>query len=230
MAGLKITPARATRLFVPPPTALAVCEILYTSKDCSSFRLQLLEPSLGIMSSLAPATLPLHSAQPEWFAESRVSTSGHFRAQMLFQQDETRSNTWEQDCKASQAPKGLNTRGHQRSCWLKHFALCLLGWFANRVVPWGQTSITSLDKNHLKLLLDDWKEKRVDFTSHPRSFFVPLMDRWPTIDHVPHHTNQGVKNGVSHYQPRFQVKPLWDLASHHHVTYWDQLRQDVSGR
>lgn len=177
MAGLKITPARAPRLFVPPPTALAVCEILYTSKDCSSFRLQLLEPPLGIMSSLAPATLPLHSVQPEWFAESGVSTSGHFRAQMLFQQAETRSNTWEQDCKASQ---GLNMWGHQRSCWLKHFALCLLGWltdwFANRVVPWGQTSVTSLDKKTFKASLRRLERKASGlqvcwglFTTHPEA-------------------------------------------------------------
>lgn len=58
---LKITPASALGR-LPPPT-LAVCEILYTSKDGSSFRLQLLDALLGIMSSLAHATVPLQSDQ-----------------------------------------------------------------------------------------------------------------------------------------------------------------------
>lgn len=63
--------SRSCRLFGPPPTALAGCEILYTSKDGSSFRLQLLEAPLGIMSSPAHATLP--ASWPRLERKRRVS-------------------------------------------------------------------------------------------------------------------------------------------------------------
>lgn len=60
----------------PPPTALAGCDILYTSRDGSSFRLQLLEAPLGTMLSLTALPVAEMSENRSQVQLERVEVDG----------------------------------------------------------------------------------------------------------------------------------------------------------